>query len=330
MTSDFLNDLKELRDAVNQSSEHTQRQIQSVESNTLLGAIISIIVALGISFQLKILTYWVPASFLLMYLWALYSLVKTKENYSPENINKNLEAYQKIEWEKLDIGFAWFFKNMSPLIKAVSLIYIITLAVLVLIANKTITTENSFSLLVPAITALLYAPMPFFFDNLSRFFERGTFQEILNRLLNIKEKVKPKGWRLILGVIKVIFLILYVLLVMFLPLWALFVTWNIVVDILFLGLVLVLQFITIILIASYFSSLSAKRELTNSLTNFADINYQINDAILSKEANQDTYDKLKTLYLTAKQYDLLIDDSLKYVNFYYLLMQRVHLKRKQK
>lgn len=32
------------------------------------------------------------------------------------------------------------------------------------------------------------------------------------------------------------------------------------------------------------------------------------------------------LYLTAKQYDILVDDSLKFVNFYYLLMHRVYLK----
>ena len=36
MPSELLEDLKELREAVNQSSQHTQRQLQSIEPTLLL------------------------------------------------------------------------------------------------------------------------------------------------------------------------------------------------------------------------------------------------------------------------------------------------------
>ena len=68
MDNEITVELKELRDMVNQSLDHTYKQLQSIESNVSLGVIISIFVALGISFQLKILAYWIPASFLLLVL----------------------------------------------------------------------------------------------------------------------------------------------------------------------------------------------------------------------------------------------------------------------
>ncbi len=57
------------------------------------------------------------------------------------------------------------------------------------------------------------------------------------------------------------------------------------------------------------------------------IHYQINDLILSKDIKEDIVENLKMLYLTAKQYDIFVDDSLKFVNYYYLLMHRVYLKK---
>lgn len=95
-------------------------------------------------------------------------------------------------------------------------------------------------------------------------------------------------------------------------------------------LVLLLQFIAIAIISSYFSSLTAKKELANTLTNFADIDYQINRLIIRNKADTENVKSLTKMYLTAKKYDILTDDYFKFVNFYYLLMNRTYLAESDK
>jgi len=114
------------------------------------------------------------------------------------------------------------------------------------------------------------------------------------------------------------------------PIWSLYETRSFYLPInekaLLLLLVLLLQIVAIAIMSSYFSALKAKKELANTLTNFADIDYQINNLLLEGEVDDDAIMRLKTLYLTAKKYDVTIDDYFKFVNFYYLLMNRTYLK----
>lgn len=327
MTNENLvNELKELREMVNQSSDHTQKQLQNIDTNLLIGSLISLIFAIGISFQLKILIYWIPASFLLMILWAIYGLFSTTKGINSENVEKIIDYTQTIDKNKSGFGFIWFFKNMLPFMKAVSLIYAVTFFALLLVQNKTLNIDQQVSILIPAFSALLLIPSPFFLDNLTSFFERG-FTETLNSFISLRENLPPKRKNIILGAIKLVFILIYIPLIVIFPIWSLIITYSIVSDLIFLLIILFLQLAVIIFFASYYSSLSAKRELTNAITNFSDINYQINDLILSKDIKEDIVEKLKTLYLTAKQYDILVDDSLKFVNYYYLLMHRVYLKK---
>jgi hypothetical protein len=80
----------------------------------------------------------------------------------------------------------------------------------------------------------------------------------------------------------------------------------------------------LLLFASYFSAISAKKELVNTITNFADLNYIINSMIIKNDINPNEFENLKRLYLSAKQFDLLIDDSFKFVIFYMLTIHRVY------
>lgn len=312
---------------VNQSSEHTQRQLQNIDSNLLIGSLISFIVALGISFQLKILIYWIPASFLLLYLWAFYGLFLIRKTFTPENVEEIIQVFQKTDENKLKLVFTWVLKMAASIVIAISLVYIITLIAL-LASYKTITVNQLLYILIPFISALLCAFLPLFLDALTKFSEKGGFNETFKTLATIKENASPKGWHFTLGGLKLVFVIVYVVLALFLPAESLYITRSIISDYTFLIIVLVLQFTFTIISSSYFSSLSVKKELTNALTNFADIDYQINDLILSKDVKEERIVKLKALYLAAKQYDVLVDDSLKFVNFYSLSMNSVYLNKK--
>jgi len=92
-----------------------------------------------------------------------------------------------------------------------------------------------------------------------------------------------------------------------LPIIALYLSLSLVTQWLFLLLVLLLQILIGVLFSSYFSSISAKKELSNSLTNFSDINDQINSLIINKDYEEEKYERLKKLYSTAKLFDLVID-----------------------
>ncbi len=267
----LIDELKELREMINQSSEHTQKQLQNIDTNLLMGSLISLIFALGISFQLKILIYWIPASFLLMVLWAIYGLFSMTKSINKENMEKTIQYTRTIDENKLGFGFIWFFKNMLPFMKAVSLVYAVTFFALLLIENKTLNVNQQFSILIPTFSALLLMPAPIFFDKLARFFELG-FKETLNRFISIRESMPPKRKDIVLGAVKLLFILIYVPLIVIFPIWAFYITYSIISDLIFLIIILFLQFVVIILFASYFSSLSAKRELTNTITNFSDIN----------------------------------------------------------
>ncbi|MGB8218477.1 MAG: hypothetical protein WCE94_14365 [Candidatus Methanoperedens sp.] len=311
-------ELEELREMVNQSSEHTQRQLQNIDSGLLVGSLISLILALGISFQLKILIYWIPASFILFFIGILYWLLPRKDAFKKEAFEEVITAYQTFD-KKFYLVIDLAFKSMSPITTAIGLVYIVTLIALGLIVNNTITVSQPFNILIPFISALLGISLPLIFERLIEKYVNKVFSELVKR----KETVKPKEWDIIVGVVNVVIILILV----GLPIWAFSTTRPIISDYIFLIIVLFLQFMFMAVSASYFSSLSVKKELNNTLTNFANLDYLINDFILSKNINEEKVKKLKELYLTAKQYDVLVD-SLKFVNLYYISMNNVYFNRK--
>jgi uncharacterized membrane protein (Fun14 family) len=326
-SEDLIQELEKLREIVNQSSEHTQRQLQNIDSNLLIGSLLSFILALGISFQLKILIYWIPASFLLLYLWAFYELFRTRKAFTPENVEEIIQVFQRTDENILKFVFTWGLKMTAPIVTAVSLVYIITFIAL-LATYKTITVNQPFYILIPLISALLCAFLPLFLDSLTKFSEKGGFNDTFKTLATIKENVSPKRWRITLGCLKLGFIIIFVALALVLPAVSFLITYSIISDYIFLIIVLVLQLTFTIISSSYFSSLSVKKELTNTLTSFADIDYKINSLILSKDMKEEYYEKLKAQYLTAKQYDVSVDNSLKFVNLYTTSMNSVYLNKK--
>lgn len=323
MPSKFLDELRELRNIVNQSSLHTERQLQSIDTTLLVKSLVAFILSLGLTFIFKIMIYWLPASFLLMYLWALYSLRSTMRGIKFEEVH---EAYQKHGRRTFDYGYVWFFRNISPLIKALCIIYAVTLVVLVLIGTKTLDVEQQFSIVIPAISAFIFILPSFFLDNVIKFSAKGGFSESLNKFWSIE---RSKGLVILVILVIVLIFLAYVIFILVLPGLSLWVIRSIYYpiggDSFFVILILILQVIVLAMFASYFSSLSVKKELTNTLTNFANIDYQINSLIMSGVVKRQAVEELKNLYLAAKPYDLVVDDYFKFVNYYILAMHKVYL-----
>jgi hypothetical protein len=90
-------------------------------------------------------------------------------------------------------------------------------------------------------------------------------------------------------------------------------------------LVLFFQVVIILLLTSYFSALAAKKELSNSITNYSDLNSLINFFIIRKKTSEEKVETIKKLFFSAKLYDIKVDDSLLFIYVYQLIPNRTNI-----
>lgn len=324
----LIEDFERLRKSVNLSSEHTKRQIETI-TNTVsiggIGGIISLFLALGVSYVLKIFVYWIPSSFILMYLWALSSYKSTRKTLKEEEIDESLKIYQKISPNVFEHTAGCFIKNLSSLIYSTIIIFIVSFFVTLSIINNWIELEKGFPYLYPLVTCLLYLPAPFFMENFLNFLQKRQYKIFLDKLIEIRADPNKKR-AFTITIAKILFILIYALLLMFLPLISIWYLLPLIEDWLLLLMVFIMQVVLIVLFSSYFSGIVVKKELGNAITNYSDIDNQLSYMILEEKKDMKQYQLLKRLYYTAKPYDFKIDDSFKIVNFYLLLPNRVYMK----
>ena len=179
---------KELRNAVNQSSEHTKRQIDTIDPNPFLGGVISIIAVLGISYLLQIFVYWIPTGFVLLLLLSLKSLKPVFRPLKKERVESTLEMVEKVEKSQMLHGVKWIFRNLDPIIKSLAIIYAISFFIILAINNGWINVKEKFNVIIPLITCLLYIITPFSVDNLAEFFNKERFIRAMENLGELKNK----------------------------------------------------------------------------------------------------------------------------------------------
>ena len=321
---DLKEKFRELKNAVNESAQLTKNQLDSITFQNPLISLISLLISIGIVYWLKVAIYWIPASFLIMYLWGLKGLTSSKKSFETEKVEKSIQIKKILKKEQISHSVDWFFLNISNFAKSTAIIYGISLFILLAISQKGIETNQDVRMLWPLLAMVIYLLLPFLLTRISNFIKNaidGPF-EILEAIKNTFGK---NTLSFVLEILKIIFIILVILGSILAPVIALIQTIGFVQDWLFFVWVLVLQFSSIMILSSYFSSLTASRQLSNTLTNYADINYQISHLLLYKKEDAQKYIQLRRLYFTAKPYDLLIDDSMQYIHFYYLIINRTYL-----
>ena len=89
--------LIELRNAVSQSAQLTKTQIDAINFQNPLAVVISLAVSLGLVYWLKIAIYWIPASFLIMYLWGLKGLASSKKSFDTEKVEQTIEIKKTLK-----------------------------------------------------------------------------------------------------------------------------------------------------------------------------------------------------------------------------------------
>ena len=237
---DMKEKFRELKNAVNESAQLTKNQLDSITFQNPLISLISLLISIGIVYWLKVAIYWIPASFLIMYLWGLKGLTSSKKSFETEKVEKSIQIKKILKKEQISHGIDWFFLNMSNFAKSTAIIYGISLFILLAINQKWIELDQELHILWPLLAMVIYLPLPFLLKRTSNFIKNaidGPF-EILEA---VKETFGKNTFSFVLGILKIVFIIIVILGSILAPIIALIQTTSFVQDWLFFVLVLVLQ-----------------------------------------------------------------------------------------
>ena len=325
----ILDDLKLINKAVNEASEHTKRQLDAIDSFSLV-AIFSVIVAFGITYRLEISKYWIPSAFFLIILWGVYSFLIFKLKKSKnESFEQDYGDISKIKAYQISFKMELLIKNVLPFGNSLAMIFVISL-IFILISPPSWFNFDNFIAYIPVVACIIWSIFPFIVDSLGRVFDTNNIKKIINRhrALTESEKIDDKKIFTTIGIS--FFSIVYVIFLLILPIISLFITYPsnnpFSENLRYFSLVLLLQIVALIMIARYFNALTVRKELTNTLTNYADIHSFISYYLISGDHEPQDIERLKHLFLTAKRFDVAVDNSFKLINFYTLIPHRVSQK----
>lgn len=305
----------ELKNNAQQSSQVIGAQLQSIESS-LLGALISIFIPAFISESLDLLIFWIPASFLLMWLLLMYSLFKSliprsliplirRRNRTEQNGNVQTAGLLS-DAHKFSITTR--FKNSTPVFNSIGVIFLISLLSLVIYKIGLIGEDITFPIRIPLICSLLFMPLPI----------------LINRVIAKLEKGEPKldftkigclGWFLI-----IVSALVYTIALLVFPVLSFVILRPIYIGglpcILSILVVIIFQVIVALLFMNYFSASLVRKEMSIALFNLSNIQNRIEDLLSSKQTISDEiYQELRQEYTKAKRYNMTTDDTL-LVNYY--------------
>jgi hypothetical protein len=322
---DLPTQYKLLQETVNQSSLHTKRQLGTISGNTYIGGFILLALALGITYFLNIFEYWIPAGFLLFYFLAFTALRSLRAPFIEKDSKDVLKHYKEKPTEITYRTESCLQKNLAIIMQSLAILYVISFFILLSIEYNWIATTTTIAPLLPALTCLLFLPVPFFIKDLHQLFQPSEIKASLQKIIQ-KHKNSLSRSVFTWGFLKPFFFGFYLILLLLLPLLSLWNMYPIITQWPSLLLILLLQCFMIILFANSFSANTVRKELTTTITTYADINYLLSMAQLHQHYTTAEYQRLQTLYQSAKPYDVNILDTFKFINYYMLIPNRFYLK----
>jgi len=261
-------------------TKELQRLSQEYNYVKLIGGLITIFIALGLSFQLDLLYTWIPASFLLMFLWLIYSTINiTRKGILGDKANENLKIIKQFRKPFKMYIIQILFKNLNALMKAITVIYLVNIGIVLLHLSGKISLpfNGTIELISISLISIYFSVGIFLVDRFTKFVDKKGLPVIQS----LKEYTAP---------MKIGAVIFFVLLVV-IPGWIFFMVVTSVGNWWFLLIVLFIQIITIILLFSFFSLQQVKAELHRTLNNLLKIKEgQISEEVLSEVVKFSRYD----------------------------------------
>ncbi len=322
---DLSSQYKQLLEAVNQSSLHTNRQLNTINKNSYIGGCILLVLSLGITYFLNIFEYWIPAGFLLFYFLFFTALRSVREPFVHKDIKDVVKHYKEKHSEIRASIDSCVQKNVTTLMQSLSILYLILFFIMLSIEFNWIAVDQSLDLFIPSMTCLLFLPVPFLIKWLYQF---NYPKELKISLQTMVQKRKKPLWKTVLSwkFLNPILFGIYLVILLSLPLISLITTSSIIIQWPYLALIFILQSFIIIFFSNSFSANTVLKELSATITTFADLNYLLSMAQIQNHYTSAEYQRLKTVYESAKPYDFVVKDAFSFINFYLIVPNRFILK----
>jgi len=250
-------------------TKELERLNQEYNYVKLIGGLITIFIGLGISFQMDLLYTWIPASFLLMFLWLMYSTISiTRKNILGDKANENLRIIKQFRKPFKMYIIKILFKNLNALMKAITVIYLVNIGIVLLHLSGKISLpfSGTLELISISLISIYFSIGIFLIDRFTQFIDK----KALPILQSLKEYTTP------MKIGAVVFFILIVVI----PGWIFYMVVTSVKNWWFLLIVLLIQVITIILLYSFFNLQQLKAEFHRTLNNLQ----KIKEGQISEEA----------------------------------------------
>lgn len=311
----MTNRFAELRNDAYQSSQVIEAQLQSVESS-LLGASVAVLISVLISRAFGLLIFWIPASFLLMWLLLIYpilnSLIKLLRRLLRRRNRKERNGIAQtaglLSDENTFFLITTGFKNAAPVFKTIGVVFLISFLSLLIYRIGLIGWFISFPITIPLVSSLLFLPLPFLISTVIAELEK---RECRLDFANI-------GCRALCLIVVGAFI--YVLALLVFPIWSFVVLSPIYTGglphTLSLVVVMILLMITALAFINYFSASQVRKEMGIALFHLSNIQNRIEDLLSNQRSISDkAYQELLEEYAKAKRYNMAVDDTL-LVNYY--------------
>jgi hypothetical protein len=322
---DLPNQYKILQDSVNQSAIHTNRQLCSINGNTYIGGFILLVLTLGILYFLNIFVYWIPTGFILFY-FLLFTILRSITTSFIDKNDKDILKHHKEKHKEITYRIeSCLQNNLAIIIQSLAILYIISFFILLSIHYNWIAIQRSIDITVPAITCLLFLPVPIFMKEFTQLLKPS---EIKTSLQMIIQKNRQTLWKIPFtwSVIKPFFFGVYLSLLLVMPIISIWILSPVIIQWPYMVLLFLMQSFMIILFTNSFSANSVRKELASTITTYTDINFLLSMATLNNHYQTAEYQHLHTLYQSASPYEFRIKDSFKFINYYMLLPNRFYLK----
>jgi len=297
-------ELKILENVVKDEIDNLEKELGRTDKNPLtssLQLIVPIAVALGLSFILGILTYWLPASFIVLIIWYSYSIAYSKKKLKIPISKRALVARLKSikQFHRTLTYFAQIFvKDLYTISKAVLLVFSINLITLLLTFGG-ILSGAKLSLIVPLVTTLfLISPIIILFW-------------ILGSVQTLSLAYKPRSTVKLLSITGSLSIpALFASIGLFI--WSFAITSSFVKNYALLILTVLFQLICLATLWYYFSRVDTRKEIKKSISQLRGIMDELNGFKLEERGfSKEDFERLSTSYMEAKKFTSFgIDDFL--------------------
>jgi len=310
-------ELKRLRENVESDINELSNKVKGINGNPLI-SILPLLATLGLAVWLKILAYWLPASFVVLFIWFGYSFqTANKKSMIVANKRELRKRLEIIKQRSREFGY-WvqiWLKRFSTISKAVFSIFFINLITILLIFGGFLNTGAKVFLIIPLFITLFFIFLLYVFPKITA---KNIQTSLLVFELEPQVKILSTFWK-ILPYVFVVMMVFFLI--------SIGATLTLVENYALLILIILLQFGSLMVLSSYFSGDDMKTEINNSLTQLMGLKDDLIGIDLREEiADKERIRQLRRRYIEAKKFSSsLVDDTFKIVKLHLIIPNRLYI-----